>query len=123
MNLPDPLFTGKPIGLNIGGMKRKAFIMYLHRGAEAEYKRRHDAIWPELKEEIRRAGISDYSIFLDPKTNILFACQILADDAGDRELASREIVKKWWHMMKDIMDTNPDESPVSEDLTEMFHLD
>ncbi|MDR0642702.1 MAG: L-rhamnose mutarotase [Treponema sp.] len=106
-------------------MKRKAFIMHLHRGAEAEYKRRHDAIWPELEEEIHRAGISDYSIFLDPKTNILFAYQILADDAGDgdKALASRGIVKKWWHMMKDIMDTNPDESPVSEELTEMFHLD
>jgi L-rhamnose mutarotase len=123
MNLRRPLFTGKPIRLNIKNMKRKAFIMYLHRGAEAEYKKRHDAIWPELREEIHRAGISDYSIFLDPKTNILFAYQVLTDDAGDGELASREIVKKWWRMMKDIMDTNPDESPVSEDLTEMFHME
>jgi L-rhamnose mutarotase len=102
-------------------MKRKAFIMRLHRGAEEEYKRRHDAIWPELKAEIRRAGISDYSIFLDPKTGVLFACQTLTD--GDGELSSKEIVKKWWHMMKDIMDTNPDESPVSEELREVFHMD
>jgi L-rhamnose mutarotase len=104
-------------------MKRKAFVMRLHRGAEAEYKRRHDAIWPELAAELRRAGISDYSIFLDPATNTLFACQTLTDDATDGDLASKEIVKKWWHSMKDIMDTNPDESPVTGELREMFHLD
>ncbi|MDR1100245.1 MAG: L-rhamnose mutarotase [Treponema sp.] len=104
-------------------MRRKSFIMRLHPGCEAEYKRRHDALWPELAAELRGAGISDYSIFLDPKTHTLFAYQVLADDAAEGELASKEIVKKWWHMMKDIMDTNADESPVSEDLRELFHMD
>jgi L-rhamnose mutarotase len=104
-------------------MKRKAFIMHLHPGCEAEYKRRHDEIWPELKAELRKAGVSNYSIYLDRKTNTLFAFQHLADDASDGDLPQQEIVKKWWHMMKDLMDTNPDESPVSEELTELFHLD
>jgi L-rhamnose mutarotase len=104
-------------------MKRKAFIMHLHPGCEAEYKRRHDEIWPELKAELRKAGVSNYSIFLDRKTNILFAIQYLADDAADGDLPGREVVKKWWNMMKDLMDTNPDASPVSEELIEVFHMD
>ncbi|MDR2073054.1 MAG: L-rhamnose mutarotase [Spirochaetaceae bacterium] len=104
-------------------MKRNAFVMYLHPGCEEEYKKRHDAIWPELKAELRKAGVSDYTIFLDPKTHTLFAFQRLADDAADSGLAGKEIVKKWWHMMKDLMDTNPDESPVCGALKEVFHMD
>jgi L-rhamnose mutarotase len=104
-------------------MKRNAFVMHLHPGKEAEYKKRHDEIWPELKAELRKAGISNYSIYLDRKTNTLFAFQYLADDATDGELPKLPIVKKWWHMMKDIMDANPDESPVSESLVEVFHMD
>ena len=97
--------------------------MHLHPGCEAEYRKRHDEIWPELKAELRKAGVSDYSIYLDPKTNTLFAYQCLADDAADDALAEQEIVKKWWHMMGDLMDTNPDESPVCDPLKEMFHMD
>jgi len=104
-------------------MKRNAFAMRLRPGCETEYKKRHDAIWPELKAELRKAGVSDYSIYLDSKTSTLFAVQRLADDAADGELPQKEIVRKWWHMMKDLMDTNPDESPVSDALEEMFHMD
>ncbi|MDR2483837.1 MAG: L-rhamnose mutarotase [Treponema sp.] len=104
-------------------MKRKAFIMHLNPGCEEEYARRHDHIWPELKAELRKAGISDYSIFLDTKTNTLFAFQHLSDDAAAGGLPNREIVKKWWHTMKDLMAANPDESPVCEDLIEVFHMD
>ncbi len=104
-------------------MKRNAFAMRLKPGREAEYKKRHDEIWPELKAELRKAGISDYSIYLDRKTNTLFAFQYLAEDATDSELPKLPVVKKWWHMMADLMDTNPDESPVSDELVEMFHLD
>jgi len=104
-------------------MKRKAFIMHLNPGCEEEYARRHDHIWPELKAELRKAGISDYSIFLDTKTNTLFAFQHLSDDAAAGGLPNRDIVKKWWHTMKDLMDTNIDESPVCDNLQEMFHMD
>jgi L-rhamnose mutarotase len=104
-------------------MKRNSFAMRLKQGYAQEYKRRHDKIWTELKAELRKAGISNYSIYLDEKTNTLFAFQYLADDATDGELGQKDIVKKWWHMMKDIMDTNPDESPVSDSLVEMFHMD
>jgi len=104
-------------------MRRNAFVMQLKPGNEAEYKRRHDAIWPELKDELRKAGVSDYSIYLDPKTLRLFAFQRLADDASDDALPSKAIVRRWWDSMKDLMDSNADSSPVCEPLTEMFHLD
>jgi L-rhamnose mutarotase len=97
--------------------------MHLHPGCAGEYKRRHDEIWPELKEELHRAGVRNYSIYLDVFSNTLFAYQELTDTASDDELAGKEIVKKWWRMMKDIMDANPDESPVSDSLREVFHLD
>lgn len=97
--------------------------MRLKPGVEAEYKKRHDEIWPELKAELRKAGISDYSIYLDRKTNTLFAFQYVADDATDAELPKLPVVKKWWHMMKDLMETNADESPVSDPLAEVFHMD
>jgi L-rhamnose mutarotase len=97
--------------------------MHLHPGNEKEYQKRHNEIWPELKAELRKAGVSDYSIYLDRKTNTLYAYQILADDACDGELAGKDIVKKWWHMMADLMDTNPDESPASDTLVELFHMD
>ena len=104
-------------------MKRNAFAMRLKQGCEAEYKKRHDGIWPELKAELRKAGVSDYSIYLDEKTNTLFGFQYLADDNTKDELPKTELMKKWWHMMKDLMETNPNESPVSDPLKEMFHMD
>jgi len=104
-------------------MRRNAWIMRLKPGCETEYKKRHDEIWQELKDELRKAGVSDYTIYLDRKTNTLFAYQYLADDAANDDLPQKEIVKKWWHMMKDLMETNPDESPVSGELTEVFHMD
>jgi len=104
-------------------VKRNAFVMHLNPGMEAEYKKRHDEIWPELKAELRKAGVSDYSIYLDRKTNTLYAFQYLADDATDAELPKLPIVQKWWAMMKDIMASNPDNSPVADPLVEVFHMD
>ena len=44
-------------------MKRVAFTMQLKPGQKEEYKKRHDEIWPELKQLLKQAGISEYSIF------------------------------------------------------------
>lgn len=104
-------------------MLRNAFVMKLKPGFEAEYKKRHDEIWPELAAELKAAGISDYSIFLDPRTGTLFAVQKLTDTNTAANLPSTAIVKKWWAYMKDIMVSNPDNSPVALPLTEVFHLD
>jgi len=97
--------------------------MTLKPGFEAEYKRRHDEIWPELSKEIKAAGVSDYSIFLDEESLTLFAVQTLAPDNTADELASKEVMQKWWKYMADIMETNPDNSPVVHPLSEVFHID
>ena len=104
-------------------MLRNAFKMKLKPGFEEEYKRRHDEIWPELSEELSRAGVSDYSIFLDEETLTLFAFQKLTDDHTADRLPESDIVKKWWAYMADIMDTHPDNSPVCVPLKEVFHAD
>lgn len=97
--------------------------MKLKPGYESEYKKRHDDIWPELAKELSDAGVSDYSIFLDEETLALFAVQKLTDDNTSDDLPQTEIVKKWWAHMADIMETNPDNSPVCMTLKEVFHLD
>jgi L-rhamnose mutarotase len=102
---------------------RNAFKMKLKPGFEAEYRRRHDAIWPELKQLLKDAGIEDYSIFLDADTHTLFAVQKIKDETGSQDLGQNEIVKKWWTFMADIMETNPDNSPVSVPLREVFYLE
>ena len=104
-------------------MERFAFKMQLKKGFEGEYRRRHDEIWPEMAKALREAGISDYSIFLDPETLGLFAVQKRSPGSTADELPGRAVVRKWWDHMKDIMETNPDGSPVSKDLIEVFHLD
>jgi L-rhamnose mutarotase len=101
---------------------RIAFTMKLKPGCEAEYRKRHSALWPELKSLLKDAGISNYSIYLDRETNTLFAVQTVENDRGSQELGSYEVVKKWWAYMADIMETNADQSPVSKPLVEVFHL-
>jgi len=104
-------------------MTRIAFTMQLLPGYEEEYQRRHDAIWLGLVALLREAGISNYSIFLDPATLRLFACMEVSDRYDPAWLPQQSVMRKWWDMMGDIMETNPDQSPVSIPLREVFHLD
>ena len=101
---------------------RIASKMKLLKGFEAEYKKRHDEIWPGLKALLKETGISDYSIFLDTETNGLFAYFTIEDEKKLNELTGKEIMKKWWDYMKDIMEINGDNSPVSIPLKEVFYL-
>ena len=103
-------------------MVRKAFKMHLHRGFEEEYRKRHDALWPELKKLLKDSGIREYSIFLDESTNILFGVMQVTDAALIEKMPEHPVMKKWWTFMRDIMDTNPDNSPVSVPLAEVFYL-
>lgn len=103
-------------------MQRVAFKMKLHKGKEDEYKKRHDEIWNELKELLKQAGIKDYSIFLDEETNILFGYLTVTDKTKLDELPNEPIMQKWWAYMKDIMETNEDNSPVNILLKEVFYL-
>jgi len=102
-------------------MKRFAFKMKLKPGNEAEYQKRHDEIWPALSEVLTEAGVSDYSIFLDEETLTLFAVQKLSDDHTADQLPSHPIVQKWWDSVAHLMEVNPDQSPVSMPLREVFH--
>lgn len=104
-------------------MKREAFKMYLKKGCEEEYERRHAAIWPELKSLLSESGVSEYSIFWDRDTNILFAFQKVNGDNGSQDLGDNEVVKKWWDYMADIMEVNPDNSPVTIELKEVFYME
>jgi L-rhamnose mutarotase len=97
--------------------------MKLNPGQVEEYKKRHDALWPELHKLLKDNGVSEYSIFYDEETNILFAFQKQAGDKGSQDLGKTEIVQKWWKYMADIMETNPDNSPVSIPLEEVFYLE
>lgn len=103
-------------------MQRVAFKMKLFKGSEAEYRRRHDELWPELKTLLKQAGIKDYSIFLDEETNILFGYLTISDTAQLDELPDHPVMQKWWKYMKDIMETNDDNSPVNIPLKEVFYL-
>jgi len=104
-------------------MIRCAFKMKLKPGVVAEYKKRHDEIWPELARELRAAGISDYSIFLDEETLTLFAVQKLSENNTAAGLPQAAVVKKWWAYMAPLMDVHPDNAPVCTGLREVFHLD
>ena len=97
--------------------------MKLKPNVREEYTKRHSEIWPELKELLKQAGVSEYSIFLDEETNTLFAFQKVSGDGGSQDLSQNPIVKKWWAYMADLMDTNADNSPVSKALTEVFYMD
>ena len=104
-------------------MIRKAFKMKLYKGMELEYQRRHEKIWPEVKHMIKESGISNYSIFWDNETDVLFAYMEIEESKSDQAMAANEIREKWWKYMCDIMETNDDNSPVSSDLFDLFHID
>jgi L-rhamnose mutarotase len=102
--------------------ERVGFAMRLNEGAAEEYRRRHDAISPELADLLRKSGISNYSIFLDERTNTLFAYLERTEDHAMDALPFEPIMREWWAHMRDIMETNADNSPVVTPLIEMFHL-
>ena len=101
----------------------KVFKMKLYEGMAEEYEKRHNALWQEMKDMIHEYGGKNYSIFLDKDTNVLFGYIEIESEERWNMSADTEICRKWWHFMADIMETNPDESPVSEDLKPVFHLD
>ena len=103
-------------------MERYAFRMRLNPGMEAEYKRRHDAIWPELVELLHRAGVSDYSIYLDPETRVLFGVLSRIPGHGMDDLPKSPVMQRWWAHMADIMEVADDNAPVAVPLVPLFHM-
>jgi L-rhamnose mutarotase len=103
-------------------VERIGFKMHLFAGMEAEYRRRHDEIWPELSALLTETGIRNYSIFLDPETLTLFGYLERGPDHAMADLPNHPIMRRWWDYMKDIMASNPDGSPVSEPLLPVFYM-
>jgi L-rhamnose mutarotase len=104
-------------------MIRKAFVMSVNPGREQEYAARHQPIWDELSQTLRAHGSHNYSIFFDSSTHQLFGYVEIADEARWQAVARTEVCQRWWRFMSDIMPSNPDHSPVSRSLTEVFHLE
>lgn len=104
-------------------MIRKAFVMSVNAGQETEYARRHQPIWPELEAVLKRHGVHNYTIFLDAGTRQLFGYVEIEDEARWAAIAQTPECRKWWAHMRDIMPSNPDNSPISQELREVFHLD
>ena len=103
-------------------MEKHAFTMRLNPGQAEEYRRRHDAIWPELAALLREAGVSDYSIHLDEATGTLFGVLWRTADHGMEALPDHPVMRRWWAYMADIMETHPDNSPVVTPLVTVFHM-
>jgi len=103
--------------------KRIAFKMKLLPGMRAQYKERHDNLWPELRKLLKDNGISEYSIFFDEETNNLFAFQKQAGQKGSQDLGQSMVVRKWWESLVGIMETKPDNSPVTKTLEEVFYME
>lgn len=103
-------------------MEKYAFKMQLNPGMEAEYQRRHDAIWPELVTLLKDAGIEDYSIHLDRDTGILFGVLWRREDHGMADLPAHPVMQRWWAHMADIMQSHPTNEPVATPLVTLFHM-
>lgn len=104
-------------------MKRKAFVMTLKPGCQQAYQQRHNPIWPELQEILKDHGVRNYSIFLDRDQDRLFAYVEVESESLWQQIAQTPACRKWWAYMKEILQTNPDDSPVAIALDEVFHLD
>jgi len=104
-------------------MIRKAFVMTVHPGAEQEYERRHRPIWPELENVLLAHSVSSYSIFLYAETQQLFAYVEFESEAQWNAIAQTDVCQRWWNHMREIMPSNADNSPVSHELREVFHLE
>jgi len=104
-------------------MITKAFRMSVSPDRHEEYEKRHNPIWPELEAALKSHGVHNYSIFLDPETHDLFGYAEIEDEDRWAAIAGTDVCKKWWAYMKDVMPSNPDNSPVSKDLVRVFHID
>lgn len=102
---------------------RKGFVMQLNPGSEEQYRCRHNPIWKDLEETLRAHGVHNYSIFLHPETQQLFAYAEIEDEAEWANIAQTQVCRRWWDHMSGLMAVNPDNSPVAHELSEMFHLD
>jgi L-rhamnose mutarotase len=101
---------------------RKAFLMSVRDDCHSEYEQRHDEIWPDLVNTLKKHGARNYSIFLESSSSKLFAYVEIEDEQTWQTIANTKVCQRWWSYMKDIMETNPDNSPVSNELKNVFFM-
>ena len=104
-------------------MVRRAFRMSVHPNQQEEYARRHQPVWRELEETLLAHGVRTYSIYVDAATGDLFAYIELEDEARWQALAATDVCRRWWRHMRDLMPSNPDDSPITRGLEEVFHIE
>lgn len=104
-------------------MIRKAFVMSVNAGEEEEYERRHRPVWDELAAVLKEHGVHNYSIFLHPETRQLFGYAEIESEQRWEAIAATDVCQRWWKHMAEVRPANPDASPVSVALREVFHLD
>ncbi|MBE5251650.1 MAG: L-rhamnose mutarotase [Enterobacterales bacterium endosymbiont of Blomia tropicalis] len=104
-------------------MLRRAFVMQVHGNCHAEYERRHSPIWPALEQTLKAHGAHNYAIWLDADRNLLFASVEIESEERWNAVAQTEVCQRWWASMKDLMPSNPDNSPVSQALKPLFFLE
>ena len=104
-------------------MLRKAFVMQVYPHAHEEYQRRHSPIWPQLEQTLKAHGAHHYSIFLDETRHLLFAVVEIESQARWDAVAQTEVCQRWWQSMSELMPSNADHSPVSQDLKPVFYLE
>ena len=103
-------------------MIKKAFCMQVYPDQHAEYQRRHEKLWPEMRQMLKEHGVIKYQIFLNTETSTLFGYLEIEDEARWEQIALTPINQKWWNYIEDIMETNPDCSPVTAELKKVFEL-
>jgi len=104
-------------------MIRKAFVMQVNPDRHEEYRKRHSPVWPELESVLKSHGVHNYSIHLHAETSQLFAYVEIEDESRWQSIAQTDVCRKWWAHMQEIMPSNPDNSPISSDLQEVYYIE
>lgn len=100
---------------------RSAWVMKLKPGQEAEYKRKHDEIWPEMVDLLKAQGVHNYSIYRYGL--LLFAYLEKPDGAPEQTDAANDVIRRWQKWMEPHMETLADARPVVEPVECVFRLD
>ena len=96
--------------------------MSVDPGKEAEYEARHTPIWAALERTLLDHGVTNHSIHLHAETRQLFAYAEIESEERWAAIADTDVCRRWWAHMGDVMPSNPDGSPVSHELREVFHI-
>jgi len=106
-------------------MIRKAFLINAKPSMAREYQKRHNPIWPEMEDVLKKYGVSNYSIFLNEDTGALFGYLEIEDENIFRCIGDTEVCQRWWKYMKEVLVSESDEAPMAKEeiLKEVFHLD